>query len=72
MLRAACLALVLLVPIAALAGDDRPVERADLPVASREARPPWGLLVGTGTAATLVVGGLAMLWARRLERVGRV
>jgi hypothetical protein len=34
--------------------------------------PPWLLLAGIAVAGTLAVGGLAALWARKLERAGPV
>jgi hypothetical protein len=49
---------------------DVPSPEGAAPPSERQADPPWLLLSGVAAAGTLAVGGVAVLWARMLERAG--
>lgn len=62
-------ALWLLVPVLAAGSATAGEQAAKAGVATE---PPWLLLAAIAVVGTLAVGGLAALWARKLERAGPV
>jgi hypothetical protein len=62
---APALAALVLASAAAVAGEEPAKVHAAV------AEPPWLLFSAIALVGTLVVGGLAVLWARMLERAGQ-